>query len=319
VRFPEATAQRRPQHPRRPPGAGCLCLTVMMPHALERVAVATVSYNSSAHLRPFLESLRRGEGPELGVVIADNGSADLDRTREAAAEFDATLLELGENRGYGGAINAAVAALPDSVEYVLVSNPDVRILPGAVSALVEAFERYPRAGALGPRVLNEDGTTYPSARRLPSLRTGVGHALFGTIWPRNPWTRSYREEERGYEDEHVVGWLSGSFVMLRRAAFADIGGFDEGYFMYFEDVDLGYRLDKHGWTSVYIPSSSVVHTGAHSTTTESERMIRAHHDSAYRYLSKKYDRAWLTPLRWVLRTGLGVRARYLTAKARRAR
>jgi N-acetylglucosaminyl-diphospho-decaprenol L-rhamnosyltransferase len=290
----------------------------MILRPLESVAVTTVSYNSSSHLRPFLASLRQGEGAELRVVIADNGSADLDATRAAAAEFDATLLELGENRGYGGAINAAVAGLPRSIDYILVSNPDVRIEPGAVSELVRAFERYPKAGAVGPRVLNEDASIYPSARRLPSLRTGVGHALFSGVWPSNPWTRSYRQEQVGYEGERSVGWLSGSFVMVRRTAFDDIDGFDEGYFMYFEDVDLGYRLDKHGWSSVYVPSATVVHTGAHSTTSESERMIRTHHDSAYRYLSKKYDRTWLLPLRWVLRTGLGIRARYLTAKARRA-
>jgi N-acetylglucosaminyl-diphospho-decaprenol L-rhamnosyltransferase len=253
------------------------------------------------------------------VVIADNGSRDIEQTRAFAREFDAQLLELDENLGYGGAVNAAVRAMPDHIRYVLVSNPDVMIEPGAATELVHALERLPEAGAVGPRVLNEDGSVYPSARKLPSLRTGVGHAIFGGIWPSNPWTRSYREDQEGAERERVVGWLSGSFVMVSRDAFDKLGGFDEGFFMYFEDVDLGYRLGKHGYKSVYVPTAEVIHTGAHSTTTESARMIQVHHDSAYRYLSKKYAGPLLAPVRWTLRAGLAVRSRYLIAKAHRSR
>jgi N-acetylglucosaminyl-diphospho-decaprenol L-rhamnosyltransferase len=291
----------------------------MSPSSLESVAVATVAYNSSSHLGPFLSSLRAGEDASLTVVIADNGSRDIERTRAFAQEFDAELLELDENLGYGGAVNAAVRAMPDRIRYVLVSNPDVMIKPGAVTELVRAFDRLPEAGAVGPRVLNEDGSVYPSARKLPSLRTGVGHAVFSGIWPSNPWTRSYREDQEGSERERVVGWLSGSFVMVSRDAFDKLGGFDEGFFMYFEDVDLGYRLGKHGYKSVYVPTAEVIHTGAHSTTTESARMIQVHHDSAYRYLSKKYAAPVLAPLRWTLRAGLAVRSRYLIAKSQRSR
>ncbi|WP_431279728.1 glycosyltransferase [Leifsonia poae] len=186
----------------------------MSPTSLESVAVATVAYNSSSHLGPFLSSLREGEDASLTVIVADNGSRDIEQTREFTREYGAQLLELDQNLGYGGAVNAAVRAMPERIRYVLVSNPDVLIEPGAVTALVRALERLPEAGAVGPRVLNEDGTVYPSARKLPSLRTGVGHALFGGLWPSNPWTRSYREDQEGSEREREVGWLSGSFVMV---------------------------------------------------------------------------------------------------------
>lgn len=290
----------------------------MSPSPLESVAVATVAYNSSAHLGPFLSSLRAGEGPELLVVVADNGSQDIERTREYTTKFKAELIELGANLGYGGAINSIVRTLPASIRYILVSNPDVEITPGAVTALAAAFERLADAGAIGPRVLNSDGSVYPSARKLPSLRTGIGHALFGGIWPSNPWSSSYREESTGSDRERSVGWLSGSFVMVSREAWNDLGGFDEGFFMYFEDVDLGYRLGKNGWKSYYVPSTEVLHTGAHSTTTESARMIQVHHDSAYRYLGKKYSAGYLAPLRWMLRAGLSIRAGYLIRKSRTA-
>ena len=284
------------------------------PLSSRTVAVVTVSYNSSGELDGFLDSVARGElAPHS--YIADNDSADLEATKAIAEGHDATVIAIGENRGYGGAINAAAAALPAEVEYILVSNPDVRLSADAVERLVAAMGDDDTIGAVGPRVLNIDGTPYPSARSFPSLRTGIGHALFFSLWPRNPWSRRYLAHREESLEPRQVDWLSGSCVLVRRSAFDEIGGFDEGYFMYFEDVDLGYRLAKAGWRRLFLPTTSVVHSGAHSTTTESARMIRAHHDSAYRYLSRKYSAPLLAPLRWLLKLGLDLRAAYLTRRA----
>ena len=285
---------------------------------LDSVSVVTVAYNSSEALGPFLASIEASEPEALDVLVVDNNSSDRDATRALVDKHDARLLGLPDNRGYGGAINAAVATLPKTVRFVLISNPDVMVHPGAISTLVAHLEHDRSIAAVGPRVLNEDGSTYPSARRLPSLRTGVGHALFAGVWPANPWSRSYRADEEGSDDVRSVGWLSGSCLLVRRSAFEEIGGFDEAYFMYFEDVDLGYRLGKAGWKSVYFPDAVVVHTGAHSTTTESAKMLQTHHDSAYRYLQKKYSARYLAPLRWMLRLGLTIRSRYLIRAAARA-
>ena len=284
---------------------------------LESVAIVTVTYNSSGPLEPFLASVRKSESSAVTVVVADNDSRDADESRRISESYGATFLEVGANLGYGGAVNAAVRSLGPDKAYVLVSNPDVELREGALRTLTERLDANPGAAAAGPRVLNADGTTYPSARRLPSLRTGVGHALLTGIWPRNPWTRAYRSDE-SKPDERAVGWLSGSCVLLRRSAFDAVGGFDEGYFMYFEDVDLGFRLGRAGWSNLYVPSAQVVHTGAHSTATESARMLRAHHDSAYRYLQKKYPGPLLAPLRWSLRVGLTVRSRIVTMRVERA-
>ena len=109
-----------------------------------------------------------------------------------------------------------------------------------------------------------------------------------------------------------VGWLSGSCLLVRRSAFDAIGGFDEGYFMYFEDVDLGYRLGKAGWGNLYEPTAVVTHIGGRSTASVRSSMLRTHHRSAGRFLQQKY-RGWhLAPLRWTLRVGLELRARWLT-------
>lgn len=99
---------------------------------------------------------------------------------------------------------------------------------------------------------------------MPSLIRGGMHAVLGPFWPRNPWTTAYRQE-RLEPSERPVGWLSGSCLLVRRSAFGQVGGFDERYFMYMEDVDLGDRLGKAGWLSVYVPSAEVLHHKAHST------------------------------------------------------
>ena len=289
----------------------------MPTQTLEHTAVATVTYNSNDQVEQFLGSARAAQAEGLSVIIADNGSVDRERLRRIASEHGARLLELPENVGYGGALNAAFAQLPAAVRYVLVSNPDVVLSPGSVETLVGSMESDDRIGAIGPRVLNSDGTHYPSARSLPSLRNGIGHAVFTRAWPDNPWSRHYRVVGSDPDSQRDAGWLSGSCVLVRRSAFEEIGGFDDGYFMYFEDVDLGYRLGKAGWRNVYEPRASVLHSGAHSTTSESDRMLRVHHDSAYRYLSKKYEAPYWAPLRGVLRLGLGLRYRLLRRRAQR--
>ena len=276
------------------------------------VLVVTVTYNTGQTLVPFLESLSTASVHPLTVVIVDNASADLKLERSVAETHGAILLELPENRGYGGGVAAGVDAYGASADYILITNPDVSFSPGSIDALVTAAEQNLDAGALGPRILDADGTVYPSARNLPSLRTGIGHALFGRVWPTNPWSTSYRAE-RDYGDQaRAAGWLSGACLLVRKSAYEAINGFDPKYFMYFEDVDLGARLGKTGWRNLYLPASTVTHTGAHSTSRSAKRMEQAHHSSAYLYLASKYSAWYLAPLRAVLRVGLAARSWWVT-------
>lgn len=276
------------------------------PHT-PQVAIVTVSYGSQSVLGGFLESVgHASQSSDLTVVVADNRPGD-DGVEELSTEAGTTYLPLPANPGYGGAINAAVALLSPDIRWVLISNPDIVLERGSIDTLVCTGEQDPSIGAVGPAVRTPEGIIYPSARRIPSLRTGIGHALFGGIWPSNPWTRSYREESSPYRRD--AGWLSGACLLVRRSAFEEVGGFDESYFMYFEDVDLGYRLGRNGYRNVYEPGASVVHLGAHSTSGDAAAaMVDAHHASAKRFLSEKY-RGWhLRPVRLVLGIGLSARS-----------
>jgi N-acetylglucosaminyl-diphospho-decaprenol L-rhamnosyltransferase len=277
------------------------------------VGVVTVTYNTGETLRQFLDSLVGSSSVPLEVVVVDNASDDAPGARALCTERGARFLGLASNTGYGAGIGAGIVALDGSVEFILISNPDVTLTPGCIDALIDGARRYPRAGAFGPLIVDADGSTYPSARKLPSLRTGIGHALFMRVWPTNPWTKSYREESTLIE-EREAGWLSGACLLVRASAFEAIDGFDEGYFMYFEDVDLGARMTKAGWANMYIPGAVVTHTGAHSTAQHSQRMDRVHHDSAYRYLSRKYSAWYLWPLRVALRVGLTTRSKFTSRK-----
>jgi N-acetylglucosaminyl-diphospho-decaprenol L-rhamnosyltransferase len=226
------------------------------------------------------------------------------------------LLRTGGNLGYGTAANRAVAALPPEVGWVVIANPDIEWTPGALDTLLAAAHRWPSGGSFGPLIREPDGRVYPSARQLPSLGLGVGHALLGRLWPGNPWTRGYRQSAAALE-ERPAGWLSGSCLLVRRAAFDAVGGFDERYFMYFEDVDLGGRLGRAGWRNVYVPSAEVVHLGGHATSRAGARMLAEHHRSTYRYLAGRYRRPWHLPLRLALRLGLALRSRLAVRAATR--
>jgi N-acetylglucosaminyl-diphospho-decaprenol L-rhamnosyltransferase len=263
--------------------------------------VVVVTYDPGPALAHFLRTLQTATSGPVEVVLADNGSTD--GTPQAAAP-SVTVLPTGGNLGYGRAANLGAAGARS--EWLVVANPDVAWQAGSLDTLLAATARWPQAGCLGPAILTPDGRLYPSARSLPSLGRGIGHALLGWLWPANPWTRAYRAE-RGAPAEGVTGWLSGSCMLLRREAFEAVKGFDPSYFMYCEDMDLCRRLAESGWSNVYVPSAVVVHTGGHATSREPRRMLAEHHRSLYRYLSRQYAGPAWAPLRAVLALGLLVR------------
>ncbi|TFB74345.1 glycosyltransferase family 2 protein [Cryobacterium glaciale] len=279
----------------------------------ESVLVVTVTHNSGESLDAFLESLSQAcETRHVSVVIVDNASADVNAVRTSAARLGATLIQSAENLGYGGGITLGVNSSPLDSQYILISNPDVTFRPGAIDVLIQAADRLATAGSLGPQILDATGNVYPSARNLPSLSTGVGHAVLGRLWTSNPWSRRYRADENHPNLQRDAGWLSGACLLVRRSAYDSVGGFDSSYFMYFEDVDLGARLAQAGWRNVYVPSSVVTHTGAHSTAHSATQMERVHHKSAYLYLTRKYSSWYLSPIRLGARVALAARQWWVT-------
>ena len=283
--------------------------------AVPVVRVVCVVYHPGDELARFAETLATASRTPVELVVVDNGT-DHSVARDVVDETGGRLVVPGANLGYGAAANRGAQGA--RTPWIVVANSDVEWTPGSLDRLVAAGEEQPSAGALGPMLVNTDGTTYPSARALPSLRQGAGHALFARVWPDNPWTRAYhaRQESTG---GHLrdAGWLSGACLLLRREAFEQVGGFDESYFMFFEDVDLGERLGRAGWENLYVPDVQVTHVGGTSWRERPAPMIRAHHASAIQYLERRYGHWYQAPVRAALRTGLRVRERLQLRDAER--
>lgn len=256
--------------------------------ASTRWAAVVVNHNAGDLLieavRSLLADVGAGGPPE--VVVVDNDSTDGSLDGLLAAKMDVRVVHSPDNVGYARGANLGIAVCRAPV--VAVVNPDAEIEPGTAAALVGRLDREPDLGALGPRIRNSDGTDYPSARSLPSVVDAAGHGVLGLFWPTNPFTRRYRHLDADPDLPRDVDWVSGAAVWLRRDALDDVGGWDERYFMYMEDVDLCWRLRRRGWRVAYEPAGRVVHVQGVSASRRPYRMILEHHRSAWRFTRRRY-------------------------------
>jgi len=192
------------------------------------------------------------------------------------------VLEPGRNLGYGAGANRGVASLVGP-EYVLVCNPDLVVHPGAVAALAGALDEEPAWALVGPAIVDPGGRPYPSARCFPSMADAAGHALIGLFRPDNRFSNRYRAPDPTAGGRRPVDWVSGACLMVRRSAFEELGGFDESYFMFAEEMDLCWRAGQAGWAVGFEPEAVVTHVEGVSRRRHPYRMILAHHRSAWRF------------------------------------
>ena len=267
------------------------------------VSAVVVNYNAAALLGDCVRSLRADGATE--VIVVDNDSVDDSEAAVRTADADAAWLPLGRNVGFGAGANRGVAAA--RAPYVAIMNPDTVVEPGTLKAMAEVLDREPDVAAVGPRVDNPDGSWYPSARTFPSLGDALGHAFLHYVRPDNPFSRRYKLLDWDHDVARDVDWISGTCMLVRRDAFEAIGGFDEAYFMYVEDVDLCWRLRAAGHRVRYDPAGRVIHVIGASSELAPYRMIVAHHRSLYRFSAKTYRgaRRALLPL---IAAGLALRA-----------
>jgi N-acetylglucosaminyl-diphospho-decaprenol L-rhamnosyltransferase len=242
-------------------------------------AAVVVNYNAGDYLPGCLRSLRAaGAAPRL---VVDNGSVDDSREQAKAADPDHHWIDTGRNLGYGQGANVGVAAT--TTPYVLVCNADLEVDPGIITVLSARLDAEAELGLVAPQVLNVDGTIYPSARTFPNLVDAIGPGLLGRGAPNNRFTRRYRLLDWDHGDSARVDWVSGACFLARRRAWDSVGGFDQAYFMYLEDVDLCRRIGEAGWGVSYEPGASVTHVQGVSASQRPYRMLVAHHRSLWRY------------------------------------
>ncbi|HLF99219.1 MAG TPA: glycosyltransferase family 2 protein [Acidimicrobiia bacterium] len=250
-------------------------------------SAVVVNHNAGDLLLESVRSLVDDGAHE--VVVVDNASSDgsVDALEAVANAHDlpVAVVRAEANAGYAAGANLGIGHT--DTEVVAVLNPDTRVSSGTGFALAAVFDD-PSVAAAGPRVLNPDGTTYPSARSVPSTLDAIGHGAFGLVWAGNPFTRRYRQTDVDPGVRRNVDWVSGAAMWLRRSALDEIGGWDEGYFMYVEDVDVCWRLRQAGWRIVYEPAGRVEHVQGTSTAQRPYRMLAAHHRSLLRFAAKRW-------------------------------
>jgi len=251
------------------------------------IAAVIVNYNAGSELVLALQSLVIDlAGREWEAVVVDNASTDGSDDCAHAFAPRVRLIRNATNVGFGRAVNQGVAA--SGAPLVLIMNPDCRVHAGAVATLRSQLDAHDACAVVGPRVLDPDGAVQGSARGDPDMLTG----LFGRTSRLRDWFRLLPAARRNVVTDVAIGngtpsvvvdWVSGACMLVRRSAFEAVHGFDERYFMYWEDADLCRRLRAHGYHVRYVPGATVVHQVGHSSRSARAASIRAFHDSAYQY------------------------------------
>jgi N-acetylglucosaminyl-diphospho-decaprenol L-rhamnosyltransferase len=223
------------------------------------VDVVIVSYNSRDRLRACVEPLVHA--PEAHVIVVDNASPDA--SLEAVSDLPVTTIQLGSNGGFAHGVNVGWRA--GDAPHVLLLNPDARIDRPNLERLVSTLRERPELGAVAPRIVDDGGSLDWSQRRYPRLRSTYARAFFlHRIWPTAAWSDELIRDESAYAVPGSPDWVSGACVLLRRDALVRLGGLDEGFFMYAEDIDLCKRLRGAGFELLFEPDAVVEHEGGAS-------------------------------------------------------
>ena len=278
--------------------------------ARPQLAVIIVNFNAGDHLRDCLESVRADLADEnWTAVVVDNASNDGSADRVAAWSPRLTIISNDINRGFGAAVNQGARTQDSPLIWIL--NPDCRVEPGAFapSSALAAHRTPP----LRPRN-TERGRL---ARRAREASPAPPRAV-RTAWPADPVPPQSRRPAGTFAPRTVlslaaepypaIDWAMGASLLIRRELFERVGGFDERFFLYWEDADLCRRLRDLGYTIRYVPAARVVHVGGHSARTARRLAAHAFHRSAYLYYATHIVPSPWHPARWFARVALTARA-----------
>lgn len=254
------------------------------------VCVSIVHYCTPELLQGCLESFSRfPPSVPYRVVIADN-SADQQSIHKIVEKFPRCFLkEMPGNIGFSAANNRAVEGAEE--RYLFFLNPDTEIRESTMERMIERLESDPDNGLVGPRIEDPDGKIQYSCRAFPGYSTFLGHrySLLTRWFPLNPISADYLQSTRSHTEARQVDWVSGAAMLMRRSDFEDLKGFDEGFFLYAEDVDLCYRLHQKGRGIVYEPSAVIRHRVGGSSRKNRYRALWERHRSMYTFYRKHYS------------------------------
>lgn len=274
------------------------------------LSVIVVTFNSERYIAACLRSLTAAlDGLASEIVVVDNASADGTVAAVASAGMSARVIGRDVNGGFASAINVGLGATTG--RYVLWLNPDAEIVGGRLSGVLQWLDAHPDVGIAGLRLVDEQGRVEPSDRGFPSYHSALGHrySLLTRVWPSNPFSLRYLRPDRDRAVPGEADWVSGAALVHRRDVSATLRGLDEQFFMYCEDVDFCYRARQSGWRTAYVPLVTVRHAIGGSASAAKPAMIRARHESLWRYYRKHFRRGVVKDA--VTWAGIFGRARWL--------
>ena len=269
------------------------------------LSVIIVSYNTRAMTLDCLQTLYAGLGSlSAEVFVVDNASTDGSPAAIRAAYPQVRLIENTDNTGFGRANNQAMAEAHG--EFFLLLNSDAFPKLEAIPALVAYLQNNPKAAAVGPRLLNADGTLQLSCFRFPSpLGVWLENLWISALLPNHPTLGYYRRW--AHDKERIVDFVIGACLLVRRTAYEQVGGFDDSFFMYQEETDWQRRMHDRGWQIGFTPSAVVTHLGGASGASEKARINDHFFDSMDHYLQKHYGLLGLLSLRLAMFIGCFLR------------
>lgn len=268
------------------------------------LSVAVISYNTRELLRQCVASVFADGAGE--VVVADNGSTDgsVEMLREEFGQVQVFVDR--SNPGYGSASNAAIDRCRS--EYVLLLNSDTVLYPGALEALGAYLDAHPRAAIVGPRLRNPDGSLQRSLHEFPTpLITLLDYSWLGPLVGHVPGLRKLYVASDPHDRARRVPWVTGAALAIRKAPFQSIGGFDPWFFMYYEEVDLSYRLHREGWETHFTPAAEVMHVGGASTSQQRGPMYAQQIGAAIQYSERHQSELGVMLTSFALRFSLASR------------
>ena len=268
------------------------------------VSIVIASYNVWSDLEHCLQGVTAGLHQ---VIVVDSASTDGSPARVRDRFPGVRLIELEENRGYGSALNAGLAVADG--DYLLVMNADAWPVGDAIGDLVAFADSRQSAGIVGPRLLNPDGTLQPSLRGFPTIwRLATEYVFLRWLAPRSRLLNAFYGAGFDYQAPRAAEFLMGAVLLLRRSALDQVGGFDETFFMYSEEVDLCYRMQEAGWSVEFFPGASFMHVGGASTRLDWPPLYREQIRGHIRFLAKHRGAAYAERTRKMLVWAFRVRS-----------
>jgi len=279
------------------------------------VSVLIVNYNVKDYLLQCLRSLRTPHSISTEIIVVDNNSLDGSIAELQPLFPDVRWVQLDDNIGFGKANNRGLEFCVG--RYVLFLNPDTIVAQDTLDVMVTYMDQHPDVGVAGCKVLNPDGSFQVACRRGLPTPWASFCKLFGlqTLFPHSPLFARYNMTYRSEDETYEVDALIGACMIARREVLEQQGGFDPAFFMYGEDVDLCYRIQKSGWKVMYVHTTSIVHFKGESTKRSSINEVRVFYDAMEIFARKHFggSRVFLALLR------LGIWLRALLARMMRRR